>query len=404
MWRTLAGMHARGSAHGLPMRHAARIIDAPMSPRESAAASDRSVLRLSSPSGSDAPHAPGASAPDASDVPTPAAHDDGFLAAAGDASLAAPDDASLLDAYSRAVVGAVDTVSPSVVFLEVMARGDRRRGTADRRGSGSGFVFTPDGFILTNSHVVHGASRIRATLTDGRRFDADTIGDDPGTDLAVVRIQGPNLTPAALGESAALRPGQIVIAIGNPYGFQCTVTAGVVSALGRSLRAGSGRLIDNVIQTDAALNPGNSGGPLVNPRGEVVGVNTAMIPAAQGICFAIAVDTARFVAARLIKDGRIRRAWLGLAGQTVPLPRRVVRFFELPKASGVLVTGTEPDSPARAAGLRDGDIILEVAGIPLAGVDDLQRFVTDARVGVETPLVVLRGVDRVTIPIVPREG
>jgi len=309
---------------------------------------------------------------------------------------AVSDDGSLLDAYSRAVVGAVDQVSPSVVFLEMSAGGSQRAG-----GSGSGFIFTPDGFILTNSHVVHGAARIRVTLTDGRSLDADLIGDDPGTDLAVVRIQAPNLTPALLGDSSALRPGQIVIAIGNPYGFQCTVTAGVVSALGRSLRAGTGRLIDNVIQTDAALNPGNSGGPLVNSRGEVVGVNTATIQAAQGICFAIAVDTARFVAARLIKDGRIRRAWLGLAGQTVPLPRRVVRFFDLPAATGVLVTGTDPGSPARASGLRDGDIILSCSGAPLAGVDDLQRFLTDARVGVSTPFGILRGTERLTIAIVP---
>ncbi|HYV19772.1 MAG TPA: trypsin-like peptidase domain-containing protein [Verrucomicrobiae bacterium] len=316
----------------------------------------------------------------------------------------APNDASLLDAYSSAVVGAVEQVSPAVVFLEVMVRGDKKRGTADRRGSGSGFVFTPDGFILTNSHVVHGASRMRATLTDGRTFDADLIGDDPGTDLAVVRIQAPGLATAALGLSSALRPGQIVIAIGNPYGFQCTVTAGVVSALGRSLRAGSGRLIDNVIQTDAALNPGNSGGPLVNTRGEVVGVNTAMIPAAQGLCFAIAVDTARFVAARLIKDGRIRRAWLGIAGQTVPLPRRVVRYFDLPVATGILVTGTEEGSPARAAGLRDGDLILSYAETPLAGVDELARLLTDLHVGVRASLGVLRGTERLALAIVPREA
>ena len=352
-----------------------------MTPRKSAASSDRSAFRLISEADSGASAAPEAPA-----------------------GGTAPEDASLLDAYSCAVVGAVDKVSPSVVFLEVSVGGDRRRGTADRRGSGSGFIFTPDGFILTNSHVAHGASKIRATLTDGRSFQADLVGDDPGTDLAVVRIQGSNLAPSVLGESSRLRPGQIVVAIGNPYGFQCTVTAGVVSALGRSLRAGSGRLIDNVIQTDAALNPGNSGGPLVNTRGEVVGVNTAMIMAAQGICFAIAVDTARFVAARLIKDGRIRRAWLGIAGQTVPLPRRVVRFFDLPTATGVLVTGTEPGSPARAAGLRDGDIILACADAPLRGIDDLQRFLTDARVGVETPLGILRGTERVTIPIVPRES
>jgi S1-C subfamily serine protease len=312
-------------------------------------------------------------------------------------SPAAADDARLLDAYSHAVTGAVDKVAPSVGFIETFGR----RG---RQGSGSGFVFTPDGFMLTNSHVIQGAATIAVTLTDGRRLDAYPIGDDPGTDLAVVRIQAPGLTAAALGEAAALRPGQIVIAIGNPFGFQCTVTAGVVSAVGRSLRAGTGRLIDNLIQTDAALNPGNSGGPLVDSRGEVVGVNTATIMAAQGICFAIAIDTARFVAGRLIKDGRIRRAWLGVAGQTVPLPRRVVRYFDLPAASGVLVVGTEKESPARAAGLRDGDILLALDGLPLSGVEDLQRLLTDAPPGRRMALGVLRGTERLTLDFVPVEA
>ena len=307
------------------------------------------------------------------------------------------EDARLLDAYSRAVTGAVDRVAPSVGFIETS-------GSHGRQGSGSGFIFTPDGFMLTNSHVIHGASKITVTLIDGRRLDADPIGDDPGTDLAVVRIQAPGLTAAGLGESAALKTGQIVIAIGNPFGFQCTVTAGVVSALGRSLRARTGRLIDNIIQTDAALNPGNSGGPLVDSRGEVVGVNTATIMAAQGICFAIAIDTARFVAGRLIKDGRIRRAWIGVAGQTVPLPRRVVRYFALEASSGVLVVGTEDASPARAAGLRDGDIILALDGAPIAGVDDLQRLLTDARVGTRIALGVLRGTERLTIDFVPGEA
>jgi S1-C subfamily serine protease len=322
---------------------------------------------------------------------------DGADAAGNGPGGAQSEDARLLDAYSRAVTGAVDKVAPSVGFIETLAR-------RSRQGSGSGFVFTPDGFMLTNSHVIQGASKIAVTLTDGRRFDADRVGDDPGTDLAVVRIQAPGLTAAGLGQSAALKPGQIVIAIGNPFGFQCTVTAGVVSALGRSLRARTGSLIDNIIQTDAALNPGNSGGPLVDSRGEVVGVNTATIMAAQGICFAIAIDTARFVAGRLIKDGRIRRAGLGVAGQTVPLPRRVVRYFDLPAASGVLVVGTENASPARAAGLREGDIILALDGATIAAVDDLQRLLTDARVGARTALGVLRGTERLTLDFVPVEA
>jgi S1-C subfamily serine protease len=309
----------------------------------------------------------------------------------------AAENTRLLDAYSHAVSGAVDKVAPSVGFIETFGR----RG---RQGSGSGFVFTPDGFVLTNSHVIQGASKVTVTLTDGRKLDAYPIGDDPGTDLAVVRIQAPGLVAATLGQSAALRPGQIVIAIGNPFGFQCTVTAGVVSALGRSLRAGSGRLIDNVIQTDAALNPGNSGGPLVDSRGEVVGVNTATIMAAQGICFAIAIDTARFVAGRLIKDGRIRRAWLGVAGQTVPLPRRVVRYFDLPVSSGVFVAGIEEKSPARAAGLRDGDILLALDGLPLTGVEDLQRLLTDAQPGRPIAIGVLRGTERLTLDVSPAEA
>src|SRR5712692_2008460 len=272
-------------------------------------------------------------------------------------------DEQLLDAYSQAVVSAAEQVSPAVVNIEVqsqrgsMSSSDPRH-APEVRGSGSGFVLTPDGFILTNSHVVHGAAQIIVTLADGRREQADLIGDDPDTDVAVVRIHAPHLAPARLGDSHTIRVGQLVVAIGNPYGFQCTVTAGVVSALGRSLRSQAGRLIDNVIQTDAALNPGNSGGPLVTSRGDVIGVNTAVILPAQGICFAIGINTATFVAGRLIKDGRIKRGYIGVAGQNVPLPRRLVRFHDLPVEAGVLVVSVEHNSPAERAGLVEGDIIV----------------------------------------------
>lgn len=317
-------------------------------------------------------------------------------------------DSELLDAYSRAVIRAAERVNASVVNIEVRHRRDAsddgRSRRWEARGSGSGFVFTPDGLVLTNSHVVHGAVRIEVTLPDGRSFHADRIGDDPDTDLAVIRIDAPNLRPAELGDSQALRPGQLVIAIGNPFGFQYSVTAGVVSALGRSLRARSGRLMDDIIQTDAALNPGNSGGPLVNSRGEVVGVNTAVILPGQGLCFAIPINTAKFVAGRLIKDGRIRRGYIGIAAQSVPLQRRVAQFHRLPAESGILVVGIEPESPAQAAGLREGDVIVAFADAPTTTVDDLHRILTDARIGVPSQLSVLRRTEKLGVLIVPDES
>jgi S1-C subfamily serine protease len=318
------------------------------------------------------------------------------------------EDAELLDAFSRAVIHAAERVSPSVVKLDVQQRPPGRpadpRFPRELHGSGSGFVFTPDGLILTNSHVVHRAAKLEVSLADGRRVQADLVGDDPDTDLAVVRIGASGLVAAPLGDSQALRPGQLVIAIGNPYGFQATVTAGVVSALGRSLRSRSGRLIDDVIQTDAALNPGNSGGPLVTSHGEVVGVNTAIIQAAQGICFAIGINTATFVAARLIRDGRIRRSYIGVAGQNVPLPRRLVWSHRLAAESGILVASVEERSPARRAGLREGDVIVGFSGHPTAGIDDLLRLLTDAHVGVALPLELLRHGDKLELQVVPEEA
>src|ERR1700739_1522257 len=279
-------------------------------------------------------------------------------------------DSSLLDAYSTAVITSVERISPSVAHIAVhQAAGRTRSGEPrERQGGGSGFVVTPDGLILTNSHVVHEATRIAVTLSDGRHMPAILIGEDPASDLAVIRVDEPGLVAAELGDSQRLRVGQIAIAIGAPYGFQSTVTAGVVSALGRSLRSYSGRLIDDVIQTDASLNPGNSGGPLVDSAGRVVGVNTATILPAQGICFAIGINTAKFVASRLLRDGRIRRSWIGVSAQTVPVHRRVVRFYDLPKEMGAVVVGVEENSPAKRAGLREGDVIIALEGHPVAGV------------------------------------
>lgn len=317
-------------------------------------------------------------------------------------------DDDLLDAYSAAVTAAAERVSPSVVNVEIRQRPDSRQPSASRpmelRGSGSGFVFTPDGFILTNSHVVHRASRLGVTLPDGRSFEAHLIGEDPDTDLAVIRVIADGLVPAVLGDSKSIRVGQLVVAIGNPYGFQCTVTAGVVSALGRSLRSHSGRLIDDVVQTDAALNPGNSGGPLVTSRGEVIGVNTAVILPAQGLCFAIAINTAKHVAGLLIRNGKIRRGHIGVAGQNVTLQRRLVHQHSLAVTSGILVISVEPKGPAHRAGLREGDVIVAYGSHPVASIDELHRLLTEEQVGTKIGLTFLRGGEKLTLEVVPEES
>src|SRR4051812_38830791 len=310
-------------------------------------------------------------------------------------------DGPLFDAYSQAVVDVVDRVGPAVVRVETPPDRDKDQ----RGGTGSGVVISPDGLVLTNSHVVQGASSVRLVLADTRTVEARVLGDDPHTDLALLRVVDDVSLPAArLGNSKSLRRGQLVVAIGNPLGFESTVTAGVVSALGRSLRSYSGRLIDDVIQTDAALNPGNSGGPLVDSAGRVVGVNTATILPAQGICFAIGINTAKFVAGRLLRDGRIRRSYVGISGQTVPLHRRVVRFYDLPNESGALVLSVEEKSPAKRAGLRSGDIIIALESQPVAGVDDLHRLLTEVRVGVSCPVTVLRWTEKLDLHVVPEEA
>ena len=349
-------------------------------------------------------------------------------------------DAELLDAYSRAVIDAVKTVGSSVVSIEVKRPVKARRGNQvrqfDAKGGGSGFIFTlsgmdarsgpaarggvlpldaasrgwgcgrdlpPSGFVLTNSHVIHQAKAIEVVHADGRRFPAEIIGDDPETDLAVLRIRGEDLSPAQLGDSQSLQVGQLVVAIGNPYGFQATVTTGVVSGLGRTFRTRTGRLIDNIIQTDAALNPGNSGGPLVTSRGEVIGVNTAVILPAQGVCLAIPVNTARFVATRLIAYGRVKRSSIGVSGQDVRLHPRVVRYHKLAAPSAVLVHGIEPKSPADIAGLEPGDLVVEFAGQPIASVDDLHRLLTEDRIGQKETVAVLRRDERLSRSITPSD-
>jgi len=312
-------------------------------------------------------------------------------------------DRSALDDYSRTVTGVAAKVSPSVVRIEAAGRPQTGRGTAHDQaiGSGSGFVVTPDGFILTNSHVVADAKRIAVSLLDGRQLQAQLVGDDPDSDLAVVRIYDSGLPAVGFGDSSRLVVGQIAIAIGNPYGLDCTVSAGVISALGRSLRTKSGRLVDDVVQTDAALNPGNSGGPLCDANGAVIGVNTAAIMPAQGICFAIAANSAVFVMGKLIHEGRIRRSYLGIAGQTVPLHRRVVRFHELETETGVFVTSVATGSPADRAGVRPGDLLVAYGNQTLAGVDDLHRVLTEDKAGVESHLTVVRATEKLSLLVRP---
>lgn len=339
-----------------------------------------------------------ASSPDFRSVPA------WFAGAGPDAATGAPvsapvDDGALFDAYSQTVAAVVNRVAPSVVNIRVLA-GDHGQ------GSGSGFFITPDGFILTNSHVVRGARELEVSLHDARVFPARLVGADPETDLAVIRLDDNAREPfphLRLANSGGVRVGQIAVAIGSPYGFQQTVTAGIVSALGRTMRAESGRLMDDILQTDAALNPGNSGGPLLNSAGEVVGVNTAVILPAQGICFAIASNTAQFVAAWLIKEGRIRRSSIGVSGQNVPLHPRVVRFHQLEINRGVLVAGTEPGSPATQADLREGDVIVGFKGRPVGGIDDLHKQLVASEIGVPSPLMILRGTEKIFLVVTPRE-
>jgi S1-C subfamily serine protease len=313
------------------------------------------------------------------------------------------DDAEILDAYSRAVVSVVDTVGPAVVSVTIGRRGqDGRIGAA---GAGSGVIVAPDGYVLTNSHVVHGAGRLEATLTDGRTLQAELIGEDPSTDLALVRLGATDMPVAALGRSASLRVGQLVVAIGNPLGFQSTVSAGVVSALGRAFRSRTGRLIENVIQTDVALNPGSSGGPLVDSSGRVVGVNTAIIAMAQGLSFAIPIDTASWVIGELLAHGRVRRAWLGLVAHTRPLDRAQARRLGIADAQAVVeVASVDPGGPATQGGLAAGDWVVTLDGHATPTVDDLHRRLVATAIGVPVSIGVIRGRRRLQVSVTPIEA
>jgi len=307
------------------------------------------------------------------------------------------DDEALLDAYSRAVIDVVERVEAAVVRLDV--KGDERRG-----GTGSGVVVAPDGLVLTNSHVVGGGSRVQVTTLEGRRLDARVVGDDPDTDLALARIDASLTLPSAtLGNSKLLKRGQLVIAIGNPLGFESTVTTGVVSALGRSLRSRSGRLIDDVIQTDAALNPGNSGGPLVSSHGEVVGINTAVIMGAQGICFAVASNTAKFVLGELVRHGRVRRAYIGIAAQHFSLSRRLRHAASLTQESAGMIASVEAGSPAARAGLLAGDVLLALDDVPVTGADDLIRMLAGDKIARRLEVTILRNGSRQALELIPEE-
>jgi len=334
------------------------------------------------------PLSDGAAAPLASDASVPP-------------SAPPPADGPLLDAYSHAVSAAVARVAPAVAHVRV-ERANAPRGA--REGSGSGFLITPDGYLVTNSHVAGGASAIEVTLPDGRTASAAIVGDDPDSDLAVLKVAAGDLAWCRFGESATVRVGQIAIAIGSPYGFQHTVTAGIVSALGRSMRSRSGRMLDNILQTDASLNPGNSGGPLVDARGGVIGVNTAVILPAQGICFAIAATTAERVAILLIREGRVRRAYMGIGGQTLALPRRIVRHFGLLRESGVRIESLERGSPADTGTLTRGDVIVALDDVPVASVDDLQRFLTGDAIGRPVDVRVVRRDRLLVLPVTPRDA
>lgn len=314
-------------------------------------------------------------------------------------------DAFLLDAYSQTIVGVSRNVSPAVVQIKVNKKEVQNRNPRRQQpfGTGSGFIISSDGFIVTNSHVVNSAEKIGVVLQDGREFSGKIIGEDPATDIAVLQINGENLRAIQFGNSDQLQVGQLAVAIGNPYGFQYSVTAGVVSALGRTLRSESGRLIDDVIQTDAALNPGNSGGPLVNSHGQVIGVNTAVILPAQGLCFAVSSNLAQYVVGKLILDGKVRRGYIGIAGQTVPLNPRSISHHQLSVKSGVLVQGVEPDGPANNSGLNNGDIIVAFEGQPVHSIDDLHKLLNEKTIGKMSEMTVLRQGSKESIKVIPGE-
>ncbi len=329
---------------------------------------------------------------------------DNGAAASGSCRIKAEDatEVELLDAYSRAVITVVDTVGPAVVGINV--RKSANAHTPEQQGAGSGVIITPDGYILTNDHVVQGADTISVTLQDGGSFEATPVGTDPATDLAVLRANGSGFPYATLGNSSALKAGQLVIAIGNPFGFQSTVSTGVVSALGRALRSQEGRLIENIIQHTAPLNPGNSGGPLVDSRGRVIGVNTAIIVMAQGIGFAIPADTARWVVSQLLTLGRVRRGFLGLTSQQRLLDRRLVRFHHLHSDYGVEVMSVDGHGPAGKAGIREGDLIVLVNGQAAASVDDIHRILAEWPISQQVTLSLIRGQELVTMEVTPAEA